>query len=109
MSLRLPKPVHLYFALESAHDPEVLERFFAKDAVVRDEGRTIKGIDAIGKWRLETHAKYNHRVEPLALAERDGKIIVTGKVSGNFPGSPISLKHVFELAGDRIISLEIRP
>jgi len=43
------------------------------------------------------------------VSTRDGKVVVTGKVSGNFPGSPISLQHIFEIEGDRIVSLEIRP
>ena len=42
------------------------------------------------------------------MSERDGKVIVTGKVSGNFPGSPMKLDHVFKIDGDRIVSLEIR-
>jgi hypothetical protein len=37
----------------------------------------------------------------------DGKTVVTAKVSGNFPGSPLNLDHVFELHGDKIASLEI--
>jgi hypothetical protein len=32
---------------------------------------------------------------------------ITGKVSGNFPGSPINLDHVFQLENDRIVSLKI--
>jgi hypothetical protein len=30
------------------------------------------------------------------------------RVSGNFPGSPIELHHVFTLDGTKIASLEIR-
>jgi hypothetical protein len=36
-------------------------------------------------------------------------VVVTGKVSGTFPGSPINLEHIFEIEGGRIVSLEIRP
>jgi hypothetical protein len=36
-------------------------------------------------------------------------VVVTAKVSGNFPGSPIKLEHLFEIEGGRIVSLEIRP
>ena len=109
MSLSLPKPIELYFASANAHDPLVLDRCVAADATVRDENRTIEGIDAIKQWRVETGRKYSHTVEPLSFVERDGRMIVSGKVSGNFPGSPITLNHIFELAGDRIVSLEIRP
>jgi hypothetical protein len=34
--------------------------------------------------------------------------VVVGKVAGDFPGSPITLQHVFRVAGHKIVSLEIR-
>ena len=107
MGIHLPKPIEIYFASENAHDPEALDMCVATDATVYDENKTIKGIAAIKAWRIETGKKYNHTVEPLAISERDGKVTVTGKVSGNFPGSPINLDHVFELRNDRIVSLKI--
>jgi SnoaL-like protein len=107
MGIRLPKPIEIYFASENAHDSAALDTSFAADATVRDESKTIEGLAAIKAWRIETGKKYNHIIEPLAIAERDGKVIVTGKVSGNFPGSPINLDHVFELRNDQIVSLKI--
>jgi hypothetical protein len=59
----------------------------AADATVRDEQRTRKGLTEIAAWRHETTDKYHHTVEPVAVAERDGKIIVATKLSGDFPGS----------------------
>ena len=35
--------------------------------MVRDEGRTIKGIAAIKAWRSEIGEKYHHTVEPLSV------------------------------------------
>ena len=35
------------------------------------------------------------------------KTIVTNRLTGNFPGSPIELEFVFTLVGDKIVSLEI--
>jgi len=107
MGIRLPKPIDIYFASENIHDPAALDTCFAPDATVRDEGKTIEGLAAIKAWRIETGKKYNHIVEPLAISEQDGKVVVTGKVSGNFPGSPINLDHVFELKNHRIVSLKI--
>jgi SnoaL-like protein len=107
MAIHLAKPIKIYFASENAHDIGRLDRCFAADAMVRDEGRTIKGIAAIKAWRSETREKYHHTVEPLSVTVRNGKTVVTAKVSGNFPGSPVTLDHVFELRGDRIVTLEI--
>ena len=107
MSIRLPKPIEIYFASENVHDTAALDNCFASDATVRDESKTIEGIEAIKAWRIETGKKYNHTIEPIAISERDGRVIVTGKVSSNFPGSPINLDHAFELRNDRIVSLKI--
>ena len=46
--------------------------------------------------------------EPLSAVERDGATIVAGRVAADFPGSPVTLDHVFRLEGDKIVSLEIR-
>jgi SnoaL-like domain len=108
MSIKLPAPLDTYFASENAHDTSAIERYFATNATVQDEGRTIKGIAEIKAWRLETGEKYHHSVEPLAVSTRDGKVVVTARVSGNFPGSPITLDHIFEIEGAKIVSLEIR-
>jgi len=108
MTIHLPAPIEIYFASENARDAEGAERCFGVDAIVRDEGRTIEGVAAIKAWRIEAGEKYHHTAEPLSVTERDGKTVVTARVSGNFPGSPVNLDHIFELHGDRIISLEIR-
>lgn len=103
----LPIPVAIYIAAENSGDTEALAECFAKDAVVRDEGQTIQGLAAIKQWKAETKKKYQHTVEPVTVAQEDGKIIVTNRLTGNFPGSPIELEFVFALDGDKIASLEI--
>ncbi len=45
--------------------------------------------------------KYQHTVEPIDATEKDGKTIVTARVAGNFPGSPVNLQYTFRLDGDR--------
>ena len=107
MSLHLPKPIELFMSSENTHDPDAVADCFAPDATVRDEGRTMTGLDEIAAWRRETQAKYHHTVTPVAVAKRAGKTIVTTKMVGEFPGSPITVEFVFQLKGDRIASLEI--
>ena len=108
MDITLPAPIDIYFASENAHDPSAIDRCFAADAIVRDEGRSIKGVAAIKAWRVETGEKYRHTVEPLGLSLQDGRVVVLSMISGEFPGSPIRLEHIFKIDGDRITSLEIR-
>lgn len=45
----------------------------------------------------------------LAAEDKDGKTIVTSRVTGNFPGSPVELRYLFGLEGNKIASLEILP
>ena len=108
MSVDLPTPIAIYIAAENRGDVEALAQCFSEDAVVRDEDRTIEGLAAIKQWKAETRKKYQHTIEPLASAQQDSKIIVTNRLTGNFPGSPIELEFVFTLDGNKIASLEIR-
>ena len=108
MTIALAGPVSAFFEAERTQDLESLARCFSEHAIVRDEGRTIEGPDAIKRWMKEAKAKYQHTVEPLAVAHRDGMTIVTARVAGDFPNSPVDLQHVFAVEGGRITSLEIR-
>ena len=108
MSIALPGPVAAYFAAEEAGDADALARCFAENGIVRDEAGTFKSVTAIREWNAASRLKYHHTVEPLSALERDGQTIVIGKVSGNFPNSPLSLEHAFVLEGDKIASLVIR-
>jgi SnoaL-like protein len=103
----LPKPIELFMSSENTHDLEALADCFAADATVRDEGQTMKGLKAIKTWRLEAGKKYRHTLEPVALTARDGKTVVRTKLTGDFPGSPITLDFVFTLEGGKIAALEI--
>ena len=104
----LPKPIALYIAAENSGDANLFDQCFAEDAVVRDEGKTIEGLAAIKKWKAETKTKYQHTIEALSSIQKDDKTIVTNRLTGNFPGSPIELEFVFMLDRDKIVSLEIR-
>jgi ketosteroid isomerase-like protein len=108
MISNLPKPIAIYIAAENRGDTEALAQCFAEDAVVRDEGQTIEGLAAIKQWTAKTRKKYQHTIEPLASAQQDGKTIVTNRLTGNFPGSPIELEFVFTLDGNKIAALDIR-
>ncbi|HYR22559.1 MAG TPA: nuclear transport factor 2 family protein [Chthoniobacterales bacterium] len=103
----LPKPIALYIAAENSGDVNLFDQCFAENSVVRDENETHAGLDVIKKWKAETKKKYQHTVDPLKLVEERGTFIVTNRLTGNFPGSPIELEFVFTLEGDKIGSLEI--
>ena len=104
-ALTLPEPIAAYFAAE--HNPEALARCFTAQAVMKDEGHTYTGVDAIKAFMAEASAKYSATTVPFALEREDGFQIVKAKVTGNFPGSPIDLSYRFRLERGLIASLEI--
>lgn len=106
MPLDLPHPISIYFAAD-ASDSEALVRCFTDHAVVKDEGHTYTGLAAIKQWKTDSSRKYAYTSEPFACADVGGKTIVTSRLTGNFPGSPIDLRYVFGLEDDKITSLEI--
>lgn len=104
----LPLPVQRYFDADDRNDGEALARAFAPDAVVADEGRSHAGLAAIEAWWRDAKAKAQHRNTPIAAVGTADRTEVRTRVSGQFPGSPVTLTFAFRLAGDRIAALEIR-
>ena len=107
MSTQLPPPIALYVQLENAGDTEMLSACFAPNAIVRDEGRTYKGLAAIKAWKAETKKQYRHTVTPLDVAQQNGTTVLTATLTGTFPGSPVTLYLNFALEAGKILSLEI--
>lgn len=107
MSEELPKPIAAYFAASNTHDVDAMLVPFAETATVKDEGQERSGLAAIREWAEETTRKYGVTVAVTGATKQDGTTVVTGRVSGTFPGSPIQLRHVFTLAGEKISRLEI--
>jgi ketosteroid isomerase-like protein len=105
----LPKPIAAYIAGSNAHDADACAACFADDAIVRDEGREMRGVPAVRKWMDAAIAKYRHTLEVVTASRTDGNTIVWCRVSGNFPGSPVELRHVFVVVGEKIVRLEIIP
>lgn len=106
MFLDLPASVDAYFAMDKG-DLDALARCFQDNAVVKDEGHTYIGLAAIKQWKKDSSERYTYTSEPFASEIKDSKTIVTSRVTGNFPGSPVDLRYVFNLEGTRIASLEI--
>ena len=106
MPLDLPKPIAAYFAADKG-DSEAVARCFTENAIVKDEGHTYNGLAAIKKWKSQTSTKFTYTSEPFASEQKDGKTVITSRLIGNFPGSPVDLRFFFALEGDKIASLEI--
>ena len=107
MTLTLPRSLAEYFAAANAGDADRVAACFAEDAIVRDEGRDIRGRDAVRAWAEETCRKYRYRAEVLTVEAAADRTVVTAHLTGDFPGNPVDLRYRFKLAGTEIIALEI--
>ena len=106
--LKLPEPIATYFNADK-RDGEAIARCFTTRAIVKDEGQTHCGHAAIKAWKIDASAKYAYTNEPFAVEQKDGEHVVTSRLTGNFPGSPVDLRFVFRLERRKIAFLEITP
>ena len=104
--MNLPSPIQTYFDADKRRDGEALIHAFAPDAVVKDEGHSYAGHQAIGAWWRETKSKYETVIESFELRQKDDGTTVRTRVTGRFPGSPATLTFAFQLKCDQI-TLEI--
>jgi ketosteroid isomerase-like protein len=105
--MNLPSAIQAYFDADNRNDGAALIRAFAPDAVVNDEGQSYAGRHAIEAWWREVKAKYQHVIVPLEVAEKDDVTQVRARLSGQFPGSPVTLTFAFRLDREQITGLEI--
>jgi len=108
MALNVPEPVAAYLAAEEARDADALSRCFTEDGTVHDEGQDYHGRDSIRQWRRAADAKYRYVFQTINVQTFGGLVTVRARLTGEFPGSPVELDHIFKLSGDKIASLEIR-
>ena len=106
-SLKLPSAIATYWTEANAGRCAAAAACFAPDAVVRDEGESHAGPAAILGWIEATRKKYHPKVEPLRAKAKGDRQIVTAKISGTFPGSPIELDYEFTLQKGKILSLQV--
>jgi hypothetical protein len=106
--LNLPEPIAAYFQADQ-RGGDAVARCFTKDAVVKDERETHSGLAAIRAWKTAASARYSYTSEPFAVEQKDGRYIVTSRVTGSFPGSPVDLRYTFGLERGKIAFLEIAP
>ena len=108
MDLQLPSPIETFIRAENSGDVESMSECFAPYATVRDEGQYYEGLPAIKAWQARTKRKYNHTLTPLEIRTAGGTATLKARLSGKFPGSPVTADFHFALVDDLIASLQIR-
>jgi ketosteroid isomerase-like protein len=107
MSIPLPTVIESYFAAANTDDAERIAHHFAQHAQVKDEGRWREGRAEIEAWARESREKFQFTATPVSVEQDGDAPIVTARVEGDFPGSPVMLRYRFELQGGEIERLEI--
>jgi len=108
MALDVPEPVAEYLAAEEAKDADALSRCFTEDGTVHDEGRDYHGRDSIRQWKQAADVNYRYVLQTVNVQTFGDLVTVRARLTGEFPGSPVELDHIFKLSNDKIASLEIR-
>ena len=108
VSTSLPKSITDYFSAVDRREIDAILRTFVDIPTVKDEGTERQGPEAIRDWFEETTKKYNPTFAVIDAEAAGGRQVVTVRVAGTFPGSPVELRYAFTLAGGGKISrLEI--
>ena len=102
----LPLPIAAYFAADGL-DANAVARCFTESAVVIDEQREHRGRLAITRWKTEATKKYHYTSEPLTVNLSAPEAVVTARVTGDFPGSPVEMQYRFTVEGTSLAKLEI--
>jgi len=97
-----------YFESERLDDAALFAQCFTPDAVVRDNGKSVQGLDAIQAWRAAERGRYQFKTSLLGSTQAGETVQVLARLTGTFPGGMVDLMHVFEVRGELIASLEIR-
>ena len=108
MDLHLPRAIDTFVRAENSGDVESIAACFEPYATVRDEDRYYEGLPAIKAWKTRTKKKYRHTVTPLEIRTSNGNATLKARLTGKFPGSPVTADFHFALVNDRIASLQIR-
>jgi hypothetical protein len=106
----VPDVIRRYFVLDADREIDSIVALFSDDATVVDEGETRHGTTAIRAWQTGPASQYTYTTDVLGTdALTADRFVVTGRLTGNFPGGTADLTWDFTVAGDRISQLVIAP
>jgi hypothetical protein len=110
MSTELPDVVSRYFERDGDRDIESIVGLFAEDATVTDEGEERHGIPEIRAWQTGAASRYTYTTEITgSQALGADRYLVTGRLTGDFPGGTADLNWDFTIANQHITRLIIAP
>ncbi len=97
-----------YFEADARRDIDAMVALFSNEAVVVDEGQTYHGSEEIQGWREGVASAYQYTTQVYDTKRLDEEsYLVTGRLTGNFPGGTAELQWRFTVQNDLISRLEI--
>ena len=110
MPTNLPDVISRYFERDTDRDIDSIVNLFADDATVIDEGEERHGTAEIRAWQTGAASKYTYTTEIMGTkALGPDRYLVTGRLTGNFPGGTADLNWDFTIADQHITQLTIAP
>ncbi|KAF6631634.1 nuclear transport factor 2 family protein [Paenibacillus sp. LX16] len=107
----MPPAVETYFTSANKSRLEAFTSAFDKDALILDNHREIKGMEAIKSWCEAEILEPNVTFEIVDMDDINNTIVVIAKVDGDFDKSnlpdPLLLKHQFLVNNNKIKELII--
>ncbi|MBY0314787.1 MAG: nuclear transport factor 2 family protein [Bdellovibrionales bacterium] len=107
MKIKLPPVLKTYVEASNASDLPQFISCFSKTATVLDERKSIKSHSEIEEWFKRTRRQYQFQSEPLNLTQEGDHFLLQSRVTGSFPGSPITITYRFLVQNDSIQDLRI--
>lgn len=103
----LPAAVARYVEAANRLDAAAAADCFTADASVHDENRDFVGRGAVRAWVAETGRKYRPALTVMRASVCGDEVGLSVAVSGQFPGSPVTLDYLLCLRDGRISALTI--
>ncbi len=107
MRTRMPDVIDAYIQASNSRDADRFGSLFTGDAIVHDEEQEHRGVAAIQKWLAATVRKYAFTLTLIDFSQERDKAILSVRMEGNFPGSPLSARFGFVLHEGKIAKLDI--
>lgn len=103
--ITLPPLLSRFVESMNHQDTPTFVSCFDAGAIVEDEGKTHSGLDEIGTWISTAFVETSPLLEVTGFNSTEAGSLITGIVSGNFPGSPVVLHYHLTHDADRITGL----
>jgi hypothetical protein len=105
----LPAPVQGYVDTSNAFDGDALIAWFADDAVVNDNRREFRGVDAIRRWLDREIVGDRVTTRVIAASDHYGDVALDAVTDGDYDKTglpdPLVLTYYFTVRDDRIVRL----